>query len=109
MYYIKGDFDRAIEDSNKALELESPDALRTQTHLLRGYVYQLKGDFPKAFDDLVDSNKINPDLKSIFPRNYIAFQIDDIYKEGKEEDKAKAFEVYLKLLDSIVKIKEKQF
>ena len=57
----------------------------------------------------MDSNKINPDLKSIFPRNYIAFQIDDIYKEGKEEDKAKAFELYSKLLDSIIKIKEKQF
>jgi len=108
-YYYKGDFDRAIEDLDKALELESADTLRAKTHLLRGYAYQLKRDFLKAFDDFVDSNKINPDLKSIFPRNYIAFQIDDIYKEGKEEDKAKAFELYSKLLDSIIKIKEKQF
>ena len=108
-YYYKGDFDRAIEDSNKALELKSPDTLRTRTHLLRGYAYQLKRDFLKAFDDFVDSNKINPDMKFRFPQNYVASQIADIYKGNKKEDKAKAFELYSKLLISIIEIKRKQF
>ena len=105
-YYNKGDFDRAIADFNKSLEF-NPDY--APTHLFRGLVYLLKGNFLNAFDDFVDSNKYNPDLKFIFPQNYVASQIADIYKGSKKEDKAKAFELYSKLLNSIIGIKRKQF
>ena len=109
-YFRKKDYAQAIADFNKALELKpTSDIIREKAHLFRGAIYLIKENFLNAFDELVDSNNYNPDLKFIFPQNYIAFQIDDIYKEGKEEDKAKAFELYSKLLDSIIKIKEKQF
>ena len=107
-YSRKNDLDLAIADLNKMLELKSSDTVKSGAHFFRGTVYLRKGNFLKAFDDFVDSNKYNPDFKFIYPQNYIAFQIDDIYKEGKE-DKAKAFELYSKLLDSIIKIKKKQF
>ena len=57
----------------------------------------------------MDSNKYNPDLKFIFPDNYIASQIADIYKGSKKEDKTEAFELYSNLLDSILEIQKKRF
>ena len=57
----------------------------------------------------MDSNKYDPDLKFVCPPNYVASQIAAIYKGSKKKDKAKAFELYSKLLNSIVKIQGKQF
>ena len=108
-YYKEGDLDLAIADSNKTLELKPIDTVRARAHLLRGATYLLKGNFLNAFDDFVDSNKYNPDLKFISPQNYIVSQIADIYKGSKKEDKVKAFELYLKLLHSIMRIQIKQF
>ena len=108
-YYKEGDLDLAIADLNKILELKPIDTLRARAHLLRGATYLLKGNFLNAFDDFVDSNKYNPDLKFISPQNYVASQIADIYKGSKKEGKAKAFELYSKLLHSIIKIQLKQF
>ena len=108
-YEKKGDLDLAIADLNKTLELRPPGTVRAGVHSLRGDIYLLKGNFLKAFDDFVHSNKYNPDLKFIYPKNYVASQIADIYKGSKKEDKAKAFELYSKLLNSIIKIQGKQF
>ena len=57
----------------------------------------------------MDSNKYSPDSKFIFSQNYVASQIADIYKGSKKKDKTKAFELYSKLLHSIIKIQLKQF
>ena len=108
-YSKKGDLDLAIADLNKTLELKPSDTVREEAHLLRGVTYLRKGEFLDAFDDFVDSNKCNPGLKFTSSPNYVASQIADIYKGSKKEDKAEAFELYLKLLDSIIRIKEKQF
>ena len=109
VYFHKKDYAQAIADFNRALELKPIDTVRWKTHLLRGSLYLIKGDFLNSFDDFVDSNKYNPDLKFISSPNYIASQIADIYKGNKKEDKAKAFELYLKLLYSIIEIQGKQF
>lgn len=109
IYFEKEDYAQAITDLNKALELKPIGTVREKAHLLRGAIYLLKGNFLNAFNDFVDSNKCNPDLKFISSLNYVAFQIADIYKRSKKEDKAKAFELYSKLLDSILEIQLKQF
>ena len=109
VYFYKEDYAQAIADSNKALELKPIGTVRKRAHLLRGATYFLKGNLLNAFDDFVDSNKYDPGLKFISPQNYVASQIADIYKGSKKEDKAKAFELYSKLLHSIIKIQLKQF
>ena len=83
--------------------------MRKRAHFLRGATYFLKGNLLNTFNDFVDSNKYDPDLKFISPQNYVASQIADIYKGSKKEDKAKAFGLYLKLLHSIMRIQIKQF
>ena len=109
VYMRKKDYAQTISDSNKALELEPPSTVRAVVHFLRGVVYQREGNFLNAFNHFVDSNKYDPNLKSIFPQNYVASQIADIYKGSKKEGKAKAFELYSNLLNSIIKIQRKQF
>ena len=109
VYFQKKDYAQAITDFNRALELKPIDTVRGKAHLLRGTLYLIKGGFLNAFDDFVDSNKYNPDLKFISSLNYIASQIADIYKGNKKEDKTKAFELYSKLLYSIIEIQGKQF
>ena len=109
VYMRKEDYAQTISDSNKALELKPPSTVRAGAHLLRGVVYRRKGNFLNAFNHFVDSNKYDPDLKSVFPQNYVASQIADIYKGSKKENKAKAFELYSNLLNSIIKIQQKQF
>ena len=44
----KGDYDRAIADYNKALELDPKDATAYNN---RGYAYRQKGDYDKAIAD----------------------------------------------------------
>ena len=109
VYFHKDDHAQAIADLNKALELEPIDTVRAKAHFLRAAIYLLEENFLNAFDDFVDSNKYNPDLKFISSLNYVAFQIAEIYKGSKKEDKAKAFELYSNLLFSIGNIQRKQF
>lgn len=110
VYMRKEDYAQAIADSDKALELESiTDTVRKRAHLLRGATHFRKGKFLNAFDNFVDSNKYDPDLKFISPQNYVVSQIANIYKGSKKEDKVKAFELYLNLLHSIMRIQIKQF
>lgn len=109
VYFEKEDYAQAIADSNKVLELKPIGTVRGKAHFLRGAIYLLKGNFLNAFNNFVDSNKYNPGLKFISSLNYVASQIADIYKRSKKEDKAKAFELYSKLLDSILEIQVKQF
>ena len=109
IYIRKDDYAQAIADLTKTLELKPIDMMREKAHFFRGAIYLLKENFLNAFDDLVDSNKYNPDLKFIYPQNYVASQIADIYKRSKKQDKAKAFELYSNLLESITKIQRKQF
>ena len=88
VYLEKENYAQTIADSNKTLELKLIDTVRATAHLLRGTTYLREGNFLKTFDDFVDSNKYNPDLKFISPQSYVASQIADIYEGSKKEDKA---------------------
>ena len=54
----KGDYDRAIADYNKALELDPKDATAYNN---RGFTYDNKGDYDKAIADYDAAIRLNPE------------------------------------------------
>jgi tetratricopeptide (TPR) repeat protein len=56
-YDAKGDFDRAIADFTKAIEINPKDA---DAYKNRGYAYDAKGDFDRAIADFTKAIEINP-------------------------------------------------
>ena len=56
-YIDKGDFDRAIEDCNKAIELK-PDY--AEVYYNRGLTYGIKGDFDRTIKDCNKAIELNP-------------------------------------------------
>jgi len=62
-YYKIGEFDKAIEHYNKALELR-PDLL--ETYFNRGLAYTRKGMYDKALEDLNKVIELNPNLAEAF-------------------------------------------
>ncbi len=62
-YYKIGEFDKAIEHYNKALELR-PDLL--ETYFNRGLAYTRKGLYDKAMEDLNKVIELNPNLAEAF-------------------------------------------
>jgi transitional endoplasmic reticulum ATPase len=62
-YYKIGEFDKAIEHYNKALELR-PDLL--ETYFNRGLAYTRKGLYDKALEDLNKVIELNPNLAEAF-------------------------------------------
>ena len=57
-YGVKGEYDRAIEDFNKAIEL---DPIHANTYHLRGHAYYNKGDHDLAIEDCNKSLELKPD------------------------------------------------
>jgi transitional endoplasmic reticulum ATPase len=62
-YYKIGEFDKAIEHYNKALELR-PDLL--ETYFNRGLAYTRKGLYDKALEDMNKVIELNPDLAEAY-------------------------------------------
>ena len=56
-YGHKGDYDRAIADFSKAIELDPKDA---ETYFNRGYAYGHKGDYDRAIADFSKALELDP-------------------------------------------------
>ena len=57
VYYQQGDYDSAIEDVTKALELE-PDNAPAYIH--RSLIYRTKGDYDSAIEDVTKTLELEP-------------------------------------------------
>ena len=66
----KGDFDRAIEDFNKAIDLK-PDYAKAYYN--RGIAYGDKGDFDRAIEDFNKAIDLNPDYAKAYYSRGIAY------------------------------------
>ena len=117
-YILKRDHDKAIADYTKALEFRLNNAnahlFDAIAHRERGFAYIKNGNFLDAFKDFVEANfsEANKDdqvPKSKVPEIYFADKIADIYKERAEEEGAKVFELYFRLLEAISNIQKKLF
>ena len=107
VFSLKGDHNTAIVDFTKALELNHNYA---DAYFCRGFAYIDESEnFLDAFKDFVKANKCNPVLKVEVSEIYVADKIANIYKERAEEEGAKVFELYFRLLEAISEIQEKQF
>lgn len=87
-YQGKGEFDKAIEELKKAVEID-PSSLAA--HLNLGNAYTSKGDFDKAVEELKKATEINPD--NALTHNNLAYA----YALKGEFDKA--IEGYTKVLE----------
>ena len=105
-YSLKGEQNKAIADFTKALKLNPNYA---NAYLCRGIAYIEKENFSDAFKDLVEANKYDQILKREVSEIYVVDQIPDVYKDRPQEDGAKAFELYFRLLEAISKIRKKLF
>lgn len=87
-YEDKGEFDKAIEELKKAVEID-PSSLGAHVNL--GNAYTSKGDFDKAVEELKKATEINPD--NALTHNNLAYA----YALKGEFDKA--IEEYTKVLE----------
>ncbi|MDR1346049.1 MAG: tetratricopeptide repeat protein [Bacteroidales bacterium] len=78
-YYDKCDYDKAIEDYNKAIELNPDDA---NAYNNRGNAYALKCDYDKAIEDYNKSIELEPGLAEVYNNR------GNIYAEKGDYDHA---------------------
>ena len=69
-YRDEGDYDRAIEDFNKALELK-PDYAEPYTN--RGNAYSCKEDYDRAIEDYDKAIELNPKLTKPYSNRGVAY------------------------------------
>ena len=62
-YYGKGQYGRAIEDLNQAIQLDPNDADLFNN---RGLAYNDKGENDRAIEDFNQAIRLNPDLAEAF-------------------------------------------
>ena len=105
----KGDYGQAIADFDEALRLKVPDTIKANVHHGRGVAYIDQENFLYAFKDFKKAGECQPVLKVEMSEIYVADQTADIYKDRAEEDGGRAFELYFKLSEAIIKIQNKQF
>ncbi len=58
-YYDETDFDNALINYNKAIQLNPRDA---RVYVRRGFIYHFKGEVTKAYEDYETAIRLNPDL-----------------------------------------------
>jgi len=81
-YARKRDFDRAIQDYDQSLQLNSDSAT---AHYNRGVAYEFKGDYDRAFPDLDRAVQLNPgDADSFFCRG-LAFEHGGDYERAVQD------------------------
>ena len=55
MYYVKGEYDRAIADASEAIRLDPKYA---RAYCIRGEAYRMKGDFDRAIANLTEALRL---------------------------------------------------
>ncbi|MCY4612378.1 MAG: tetratricopeptide repeat protein [Nitrospira sp.] len=105
-YSLKGEHDKAIEDFTRALELDPNYA---NAYLCQGIAYIEQENFLAAFKDFKKAAECDPVLKAEVSEIYVAEQIADIYKDRAQEEGARAFELYFRLLEAISNVQKKLF
>ncbi|HEX8775270.1 MAG TPA: tetratricopeptide repeat protein [Pyrinomonadaceae bacterium] len=91
-YIVKDEYDKAISDSKKILELESDPQLHVNAYLLLNGLYKLKKE-PKQASAYLDKakqiiNDLPPDTFSYFLRAQVAFLAGDWNEALSNYDKA---------------------
>ena len=66
----KGDWEKAIADLTRAIELNPKDAM---TYFKRGFVYYKKGDFDRAIADYTRTLELKPKDAEVYLYRGIAF------------------------------------
>jgi len=95
-YHMKADYDKAIADYNKAIELSAPvDDLGPSgspvAYANRGGTYLAKGEKEKAISDYTKAIELSPSYSSAYMSR------GEIYRDNKETDKA--FADYTKVIE----------
>lgn len=90
-FAAKGDFDRALEDFDQAIKLDSSLA----AHFVdRGFAYARKGQFDHATQDFDQAAKLKPDDSGVFDgRGYVYFN------KGQYARAVESFDQSLKISD----------
>jgi len=87
-YSEKGDYDNAIANYNKAIEL-NPESSRAAIYYNRGIAYSKKNDFDRAIADYNKAIEINPnDAEIYFNRGGAYYRKGDIDKAISDTNKA---------------------
>ncbi|MBM3309819.1 MAG: AAA family ATPase, partial [Candidatus Altiarchaeales archaeon] len=81
-YYKIGEFDKAIEHYNKALEIR-PDLL--ETFFNRGLAYTRKGLYDKAIEDLNKVIELNPNLAEAYYTRGLVYEYKQDYTQAINE------------------------
>jgi len=81
-YYKIGEFDKAIEHYNKALELR-PDLL--ETYFNRGLAYTRKQMYDKAIEDLSKVIELNPNLAEAYYTRGLVYEYKQDYDRAIED------------------------
>ncbi len=63
VHFKKGEYDRAIADYNRALDINSR---HTDAYYHRGYIYHLKGEYDKALSDYNHAIEINAKYSQVY-------------------------------------------
>lgn len=88
-WYFKKDFDKAIADFTKAIEIDPKDA---DAYYARGLVRHIKGDYDKAIADYTKVIEINPKRAKAYKARGFCWEAKGQYDKAKA-DYAKAKEI----------------
>ena len=87
--HAKGNYDQAIQDSNKAIEL---DHTLAQAYINRAYAYNRKGDIYKSIADCNEALEIEPNLTDGYYHRAFAYKALD-----KKEEAISDFQKFISL------------
>lgn len=82
VYLTKGEYDRAIAEFNKALEINPKDS---GTYKNRGAAYMNKGQYDQALSDYTKALEINPKDAEVYNARGRAYYFRGKYKESWED------------------------
>ena len=88
-YDSKGDYDRALEDFSKAIELE-PDYADSYNNC--GVIYSRKGDYDRALEDFSKAIELEPDYANAYNNRGATYEKNGDYDRALE-DCSKAIEL----------------
>ena len=83
-----GDYERAIEDCNRAIEL---DPNNSNAHSTRGIIYELKGDYGRALEDCNHAIELDSNNSYAYNARGVTYH--------KRDDNRSAIEDYTKAIE----------